>query len=347
MLKTFSRLLSILLLLSVLLLVFYFYWSANRTIPFQQQSITINKGDSVGKLARQLVSEKVLYEPYSMILWSYLEKSATKIKPGEYRLKQNTSIRKLLKLLVIGKTISYPVTFIEGWTFKEMLNELSNQEKLNHTLDGLNETQVIKVLELDIDHYEGQFFPDTYNYNTQTSDIEILQTSYQRMQQSLSKIWQQRDTGLKLKNSHEALVLASIIEKETGLASERRRISAVFHNRLNKGMKLQTDPTVIYGLGEQFDGNLKRKHLRQNTPYNTYYHYGLPPTPIAMPGYDSIYAAVHPEQSDAIYFVARGDGSHQFSQTLNQHNQAVIKYQLKGKKRAFSSLRKKAISNNE
>ena len=337
MLKTLSRLLIIIFLLAAGLASAYLYWSGHRQLKLTQQTMTIEKGSSVGRIARRLVSEQALIEPYTMIIWSYLTKSTAHIKPGEYQLDKDTSIHQLLALLVGGKTIHYPVTFIEGWTFKQILNELSIHEKIDHQLKGLSTVQSLKMLDIGIDHYEGQFFPDTYLFDNGTSDISLLKKAYQHMQEQSKKTWQGRDQGLKLKNRHEALVLASIIEKETGLTSERRLISSVFHNRINKGMKLQTDPTVIYGLGENFDGNLKRKHLKQDTPYNTYFHYGLPPTPIAMPGYDSLYAAVHPEKSDAVYFVSRGDGSHQFSRTLNEHNQAVVKYQLGGVKRPFSS----------
>ncbi len=186
-------------------------------------------------------------------------------------------------------------------------------------------------------HPEGRFFPDTYVFDINTTDIDVLRQAFSRMKLILEREWAARGPDIGLENVDDALTLASIIEKETGRPEERATIAGVFHNRLNRNMRLQTDPTVIYGLGEEFTGNLKRKHLRQDTPYNTYTRAGLPPTPIANPGEESIKAALHPADTDALYFVSKGDGSHQFSETLDAHNKAVIQYQLGGRQKSFSS----------
>ena len=205
--------------------------------------------------------------------------------------------------------------------------------KLTHTLAGLSPNAVMKRLGHAGEHPEGRFFPDTYYYTKGETDLMILAKAYDKMQKLLQQEWQGRVANLPLKDPYEALILASIVEKETGRADERRQIAGVFINRLRRGMRLQTDPTVIYGMGESFDGNLRLKDLRRDTPYNTYTRRGLPPTPVALPGKESLQAVLHPEASDALFFVARGDGSHEFSATLEQHNKAVIKYQLNGKPR--------------
>ena len=187
------------------------------------------------------------------------------------------------------------------------------------------------------EHPEGRFLPDTYHFPKNLTDVAFLKRAYDAMTQTLAREWEGRAVGLPLKTPYEALILASIVEKETGLASERQAIAGVFVRRLNKGMRLQTDPTVIYGMGDRYKGNIRKSDLQEDTPYNTYRRFGLPPTPIAMPGRDAIHATLHPDDSKNIYFVSRGDGSHHFSATLEEHNNAVIKYQLKGRKRPFSS----------
>jgi UPF0755 protein len=202
-------------------------------------------------------------------------------------------------------------------------------------------------LELAGTHYEGQFLPDTYHFPKNLTDVEFLKRAYSAMQTVLKEEWDNRAVGLSYKNSYEALIMASIIEKETGQASEREQISGVFVRRLEKRMRLQTDPTVIYGMGDKYKGNIRKRDLLRDTPYNTYRRHGLPPTPIALPGRDAIHAALHPAESDALYFVARGDGSHQFSATLKEHNNAVIKYQLKGRVRSFSSYKHKKSNKDD
>jgi UPF0755 protein len=234
-------------------------------------------------------------------------------------------------LLVSGKTLTHSITFPEGWTFRQWREQMASHPALVHTLKGLSDEAVMERLGHPGVHPEGRFFPDTYLFPRGFSDLQLLQWAWRRMEEELADAWRERDKGLPLKTSYEALILASIIEKETGMPSERREIAGVFIRRLKKGMKLQTDPTVIYGMGREYAGNIRRKDLKKDTPYNTYVHAGLPPTPICMPGRESLQAAVHPAAGKAFYFVARGDGSHQFSATLREHNRAVRKYQLKRK----------------
>ena len=248
---------------------------------------------------------------------------------GEYRMEPGMDVRGLLDTLRRGAVVQRSVTLVEGWNFSQFRNALARAERLEQTLpaDWSNE-QVAAELELSEAHPEGMFFPDTYLYTLGMSDRDILQRAHRRMQQVLEEVWEQRADGLPIDTPYEALILASIIEKETGVPYERGEIAGVFARRLRIGMRLQTDPTVIYGMGENWQGNIRRSDLRQPTPYNTYTIDGLPPTPIAMPGRDSLLAAVNPEPGKTLYFVAKGDGSHVFSETLQQHNRAVRNYQI-------------------
>ena len=263
-----------------------------------------------------------------------------KIKTGEYLFEQGTTPDQLLKQIVKGATIQYSATIVEGLNFREMMEALQQNEHLEHILKGQKPAAIMALIGKPGEHPEGRFLSDTYYFPRGTTDVEFLKRAYNAMEDLLNEEWSKRDPEVPLKSAYEALILASIIEKETAVPSERSAISGVFVRRLNKRMRLQTDPTVIYGIGPKFDGNLRRRDLLNDTPYNTYRRRGLPPTPIAMPGVDAIKAALHPADGDTLYFVARGDGSHEFSATLEQHNKAVIKYQLKGRKRAFSSMPK-------
>ena len=314
----------------------YFQWSSNQPVTGSARFI-ISPGQGVTTVAKALVDAGVIAEPYSFILWSYQKRYTGSLKSGEYEIERNTTLIQLLEKLVKGDVVSYSVTFIEGWTFRQILNQLNKTDKLKHTVDQLSGKEIMTELGHPNLHPEGRFFPDTYVFDSNTLDIDILRQARHNMSSIVEREWKNRDPDVKLKNKDEALILASIIEKETGKAAERETISAVFYNRLNKKMRLQTDPTVIYGLGDQFKGNLKRAHLKQDTPYNTYTRFGLPPTPIANPGADAIRAAVNPATTEVLYFVSRGDGSHQFSKTLAEHNRAVVKYQLGGKKKPISS----------
>jgi UPF0755 protein len=235
----------------------------------------------------------------------------------------------LLLSLNNGKSTQGSVTFIEGRTFVQMRAKLEKNDAVKQTISVLSESEILKNMGSEYAVAEGLFFPDTYYFDRNTADTVMLQRSYDAMRSKLDDAWNKRATGLPYKNSYQALIMASIVEKETGKASERPMIAGVFINRMRYGMRLQTDPTVIYGMGAQYKGNIRKKDLLTDTPYNTYTRNGLPPTPIAMPGLASIEAALHPASTKALYFVGKGDGSHAFSNNLEEHNRAVAKYQLK------------------
>lgn len=291
----------------------------------------VKPGTGLTALAAELRQRDVILETRSFVALGLLTVSRREFRAGEYRFRDGMSAYELLAQVEAGRVVEYPFRVAEGSTFRQLLDELARAPHLVQTLKGLTPAQIMTRLEAPDVHPEGQFFPDTYFYATGNSDLMVLRRSYRKMQQRLQQEWDNRDPSLPLKSPQEALTLASIVEKETGRADERRLIAGVFINRLKKRIKLQTDPTVIYGLGAKFDGNLRKKDLLTDTPYNTYTRLGLPPTPVAMPGGASLNAALHPEHTGAIFFVARGDGSHEFSETLEQHNRAVSKYQLGGR----------------
>jgi len=315
----------------------YLGWYWFRPLEPGPETFVVKPGMSLKAFARELGRRGVLHEQQSFLLLANLLGQGRALKAGEYRFESGISARGILAQVVAGRVVRYPVVLIEGWTFRQFLQLLSRTEKLAHTLTGMNQGEIMAAIGHPEQHPEGRFFPDTYHFTSGDTDRMVLARAYQRMQERLEKAWSSRAPDLPLRTPDEALVLASIIEKETGKPEERTMIAAVFINRLRRGMRLQTDPTVIYGLGERFDGNLRRRDLEQDNPYNTYTRRGLPPTPIAMPGEAALHAALHPADTRAIYFVSRGDGSHVFSETLTEHNAAVIKYQLNGRPRAFSS----------
>jgi UPF0755 protein len=249
------------------------------------------------------------------------------LKPGEYELMPGLTAAQILTQFAEGKSIRYSVTFPEGWNLKEILQTFAKTPNLEPTLANLSVPDVSKKLGINENNPEGWLFPDTYYFEKNASDISVLNRAHKKMQDVLMEEWQKKDTDLPYKTSYEALIMASIVEKETGAKTERPQIAGVFVRRLAKGMLLQTDPTVIYGMGEKYKGNIRANDLTTKTPYNTYVIQGLPPTPIAMPGRDAIHAALHPEKGDSLYFVAKGDGSHQFSATLVDHNHAVNHFQ--------------------
>jgi len=252
------------------------------------------------------------------------------IKTGEYQLDPGITPRELLQLLSSGAVVQYRFTLVEGWTFRQLLQALANDDVLKNTLERVtnetgDETVAAVISSLDVDHPEGWFFPETYQYTRGDSDADILDRAHTAMEKELGSAWESRKDDLPLNSPYELLILASIIEKETGKEEERGQIAGVFIRRLQKGMRLQTDPTVIYGMGDSFDGNIRRHDLKSDTPYNTYTRSGLPPTPIAMPGRASLLAAARPAAGDVLYFVADGTGGHTFSATLQEHQQAVNK----------------------
>ena len=300
-------------------------------VPEDGYHLLIKPGTSLGLVAQQLERDQVLDEPFLLRLMARLDGSASRVKAGEYQLLPGTTPRRLLRMLVSGEVVLHSFTIIEGWTFKQMMQALRNHPAIEHTLDGAGQLSVMELLGEPGAHPEGWFYPDTYRFPRGTTDVDFLRRAYRVMQQQLADAWEQRVDGLPLKSPYEALILASLIERETAVPEERTRIAGVFVRRLQKGMRLQTDPTVIYGMGDAFDGNIRRRDLRTDTPYNTYTRHGLPPTPIAMPSGASIKAALNPADGDELYFVSRGDGSHQFSATLEEHNAAVRRYQLGGR----------------
>jgi UPF0755 protein len=289
----------------------------------------VPRGASLAEIARDLEARGAIDDARYLQWYGRYTGQAKRIKAGEYHLSDGLVPDALLALLVSGKTVSYRLTLVEGWNIRQVRAALAAHPVLEQTLAGVDDAGLMARLGRPDTHPEGRFFPDTYLFERGTTDLAFLRRALQRMDEELAAAWAARAEDLPLQSPEEALILASIVEKETGLAAERKSIAGVFTRRLRKGMKLQTDPTVIYGIGDAFDGNLRRSDLREDTPYNTYVHTGLPPTPICMPGRDALRAAVEPAEGRALYFVARGDGSHAFSATLEQHNAAVRKYQLK------------------
>ena len=315
----------------------YLFWSWNHSLQPGMEIYAVKPGMTLRAFTRELSSRGVLPESHSFVWLAYLTGHQRDLKSGEYRFRNGMTARELLEQIVAGRVIEYPVVLVEGWTFRQFLDAIEEAPKLTHTLIGLPPRAIMERLGHKGEHPEGRFFPDTYYYSSGQTELAILANAYDKMQKLLQQEWEKRDNNLPLRDAYEALILASIVEKETGRADERRLIAGVFVNRLRHGMKLQTDPTVIYGMGESFDGNLRLKDLRRDTPYNTYTRTGLPPTPVAMPGKESLQAVMHPVINGALFFVSRGDGSHDFSATLEEHNKAVIKYQLKGKPRTSAA----------
>jgi len=303
--------------------------SENPAAETSQWRYTIEPGKSLTAVAYDLERQNVLAHPRYLIWSARWQGKAGKIKVGEYAFAEGATVGDMLEKITRGDVIQYPLTIIEGWTFRQLIHHVNGLDGLEHTLAGLDAQAIMARLGKGDEHPEGRFFPDTYYYTRGMSDVQLLERAYQAMDQFLHKAWEGRDAGLPYTGPYQALIMASIIEKETGVADERSQIAGVFIRRLEKNMRLQTDPTVIYGLGMEFDGNLRRRDLLADTPYNTYRRNGLPPSPIAMPGGDSIMAALHPDSGDTLYFVARGDGTHYFSSTIAEHNRAVRKFQLK------------------
>jgi UPF0755 protein len=331
-LKALPRSVQALLLLTALgslYLVAVWHWPLRLTGNIH----TVQPGSSMRAVSRQLYQQGVLPDGFSLRLLARLTGTSGKIKAGEYRFEPGMSQREILTAMVDGDQVRYSVLLVEGTTFADFLQTLARHEKLEHTLEDMSPEQIMDRLSYGNQHPEGRFFPDTYTFSAGTKDLDVLRQAYKKMEYELQREWGHRDTDLPYKNSYEALIMASIIEKETGRPEDRERIAAVFVNRLRRNMKLQTDPTVIYGLGSRFDGNLRKRDLQQDTPYNTYTRRGLPPTPISSPGLESLRAALHPAQTNDLYFVARGDGSSEFSETYREHNNAVRKYQLGGSKK--------------
>lgn len=295
-------------------------------------SFTIERGWSAKRVSAELEKQGIIDKRYWFDIYARLSEKAGGIKSGEYVLSGSPTVPELFETFLIGQTRQYTHAIIEGSNWKQALQSVANASNLQHTLGDVNELSASSLMQqlgfADL-HPEGQFFSDTYAFPKNTTDIEYLQRAKRTMDKVLQEEWEKRADNLPLNSPYEALILASIVEKETAVASERPLIAGVFLSRINKKMRLQTDPTVIYGMGDAYDGNIRRKDLTTDTPYNTYTRAGLPPTPIAMVGREAINAVLNPQSTTALYFVARGDGTHQFSDTLEQHNAAVRKYQLR------------------
>ncbi len=292
-------------------------------------TIEISKGDSFKQITNKLFEQHVIFKPFWFRVITIFNKTTNKLKAGEYELTSNLTLPEIIDLFVKGKTKHYAITFPEGWTFKELLAAVKNNHNLEHSINTNALEQILAQLGITAPRPEGLFFPDTYFFEKHSTDVELLKRAYNKMQLILEQEWKNRADNLSLKNPYEALTLASIIEKETAAVTERTLISGVFSRRLEAGMLLQTDPTVIYGMNDSYQGNITHTDLKTATPYNTYIIKGLPPTPIAMPGQAAINAALHPDSSNNLYFVARGDGTHVFSATLEEHNLAVDNFQRK------------------
>lgn len=330
--RTLKRLL-LLISLGVTLFSGWLYYQFHRdlqlpTVPYE---FSIESGSSLKQVNQQLVEAGILPNTWSFILLSRYMGNASTIKAGDYQLTRNLSQIALLEYLKKGDVKQHEIKFLEGWTFSQLRKTLNEHPAIQNKTSHLSEQEILQLIGANETTAEGLFFPDTYYFVRNTSDIYIMQRAYQKMQEILQNAWSTRVESLPLATPYEALILASIIEKETGLASDRPDIAGVFINRLRAGMRLQTDPTVIYGLGDQFDGNLRKKDLQADHEYNTYTRDGLPPTPIAMPGLASIQAALSPARTDALYFVAKGNGESSFSTNLADHNRAVTKYQKQQK----------------
>ena len=292
-------------------------------------AIEIEPGSSLRSIAFQLVDDKVLNEPWRFIILAKILGQSRKLRPGNYNLNPNITPYQLLLSFVEGRATEGSITFIEGQDLQSMLDKVKANDAIKKTMKPYDTKAIALALGISIDSVEGQLFPDTYYFSRNTPDIEILRRAYKAMQKKLNYEWERRAQDVPYKNSYEALIMASIIEKETGKSIEAGQIAGVFLHRLKIGMKLQSDPTVIYGLGKKFNGDLTKKDLMTDTPFNTYTREGLPPSPITMPSLVSIRAALHPTKTDALYFVGKGDGTHYFSASLSEHNEAVKRYQLK------------------
>lgn len=319
----------LLVLVGIFLFTAGFIYRVNTAVqpPVVPYEFSIKSGSSLKSVARQLADAGALHDSWSFVLLSRVMGNASSLKAGDYELAESTSPLQLLQRITTGDVNQNEIRFIEGWTFSQLRKALDEHPAVRHDTTGLDERKIMQSIGASETAAEGLFFPDTYYFVRGNSDIAILKRAYRTMQNNLNTAWAGRSTNLPLADAYQALILASIVEKETGKEGDRTTIASVFVNRLRLGMRLQTDPTVIYGLGEKFDGNLRKKDLLTDQEYNTYTRRGLPPTPIAMPGLNSIQAALNPAETKALYFVARRNGESHFSSNLVDHNRAVTKYQ--------------------
>lgn len=326
--RFFSRLTLLIVLCGLLTAGLFVYW-AQRPVALRSSpvEVIIKSGSSVPSVARQLVRGGVSMPESLFVLLARLSGQGANLKAGGYELEQGATPWSILHKLARGEVTHHVVTVIEGWEFRRMRAVIDAHPALRHETRSLSDAALLERIGAKESHPEGLFFPDTYLFARGSSDLDLYRRAYDAMRKRLADAWTVRAPNLPYKTPYEALIIASIVEKETGQASERPMIASVFVNRLRKGMMLQTDPTVIYGMGPAFDGNIRKRDLQTDTPYNTYTRVGLPPTPIALPGSASLMAALAPAPSDALYFVARGNGTSKFSATLPEHNRAVNQYQ--------------------
>ena len=307
----------------------FYYWAGQPILSKNVESIgfTIEPGSGVRGASEQVAAAGVPVRPLLLEALIRLSGKSGRIKAGAYELQPGTTPRRLVEQLVRGEFAQHALVVIEGWTFRQMRQAVAENHALRHDTVHLSDAELLAKVTPDYQQPEGLFFPDTYLFAKGASDLQIYRRAHELMRRKLDESWAARPPGLPYKTPYEALIMASIVEKETGQKAERDMIAGVFVNRMRQGMMLQTDPTVIYGMGERFRGNIRKRDLQTDTPYNTYTRAGLPPTPIALPGAAALAAALNPARTDALYFVARGDGTSHFSGSLSEHNQAVNKYQ--------------------
>lgn len=325
-------LIGVAILAGVAVLGAYQYWQSRLAAPLALNETTIYevpRGAGFLRVIGELEERGIIDAawPYRVLAQLSPDK-VNGLRSGEFELDPGMSGNDMVARLSSDNVVSYRFTIPEGWTFAQMRRELDAAAKLEHRTREMSDEEVMAALGHEDEYPEGRFFPDTYRYHKGMTDLEVLRRAYERMATTLEDVWAKRHDDLPIDSAYDALILASLIERETGVPEERRQIAGVFTRRLESGMRLQTDPTVIYGMGDDYDGNITRADLRRETPYNTYVIDGLPPTPIAMPGKGALQAAVDPAPGDALYFVSQGDGSHQFSSTLAEHNAAVRRYIL-------------------
>ncbi|MDB5824370.1 MAG: aminodeoxychorismate lyase [Herminiimonas sp.] len=316
----------------ILLILFggaVYYWAGQPILDESSPSMefTIKAGSGVRGAARQIAEAGIPVQPWLLELLARVSGKSSRIKAGTYEIEPGTTPTRLVEKLVRGEFAQESLAVIEGWTFKQMREAIAAHQHLKHDTASLSEKELLAKVAPNFQHAEGIFFPDTYLFAKGASDLQVYRQAHSMMMKKLDEGWAKRAQGLPYKSPYEALIMASIVEKETGQKSERNMIAGVFVNRLKRGMLLQTDPTVIYGMGEAYQGTIRKRDLQTDTPYNTYTRAGLPPTPIALPGVASLTAALDPARTEALYFVSRGDGTSHFSSNLNEHNQAVNKFQ--------------------
>lgn len=308
----------------------YAYWQSRLEAPLtldEPMLYQVPSGAGFNQVVGQLEAQGVLDDAWAFQLLARVEpERVPRLRSGEYRLLPSMNGLEMMALLGSDDVVSYPLTIPEGWTFKQMRELLNTAPKLEHRTADMSDAEVMTLLDREGTFPEGWFFPDTYRYHMGMSDVDILRQSLHRMERILEDVWAERDDDLTIDSPYEALIMASLIERETGAPEERREIAGVFKRRMEQGMRLQTDPTVIYGMAERYEGQITHSDLREATAYNTYVIDGLPPTPIALPGRASLEAAVNPLPGETLYFVSRGDGTHHFSRTLREHNNAVNRY---------------------